>query len=207
MTSAEYEFTSDWFSDFIEIWDPLIDQFHPQRMIEIGSFEGRSATYLIERCAQHGPVELFCIDTWQGGMEHDPTTMGAVESRFDHNIAAALTRIGGRGRVGKIKDESNVALNKLLAADGAEKFDLIYIDGSHQAPDVMADAVLGFQLLKVGGLMIFDDYLWSIEEEGQQDPLNMPKPAIDAFFNIYQRKMSVLWGIPIVQLYTKKIAH
>jgi predicted O-methyltransferase YrrM len=206
MARPDYEFTTDWFSDFIEIWDPLIDQFKPLRMIEIGSFEGRSAVYLIEKCAENGPVELFCVDTWQGGVEHDAGIMGDVEKRFDRNVAAALAQIGGRGRVGKIKSPSNAALTKLLAADGAGKFDLIYIDGSHQAPDVLADAVLAFQLLKVGGLMIFDDYLWSIEEEGQQDPLNMPKPAIDAFLNIYQRKMSVLWGIPIVQLYAKKIA-
>ena len=29
--------------------------------------------------------------------------------------------------------------------------------------------------------MIFDDYLWSMEPAGKQDPLNMPKPAIDSF--------------------------
>jgi hypothetical protein len=33
----------------------------------------------------------------------------------------------------------------------------------------------------------------------------MPKPAIDAFINIYQRKMTVV-GAPLYQLYTRKIS-
>ena len=37
-------------------------------------------------------------------------------------------------------------------------FDLIYIDASHYAPDVLSDAVLAFKLLKPGGILIFDDY-------------------------------------------------
>ncbi len=79
------------------------------------------------------------------------------------------------------------------------------MDGSHQAPDVLADAVFAFPLLKVGGLMIFDDYLWSMELPGQQDSFNMPKPAIDAFVNIYQRKVRVL-SAPLYQLYVMKTA-
>lgn len=39
-------------------------------------------------------------------------------------------------------------------------FDFYYVDGSHVAPDVMADAVLGWRLLKPGGIMVFDDYEW-----------------------------------------------
>jgi hypothetical protein len=33
-------------------------------------------------------------------------------------------------------------------------------DGSHRARDVLEDAVLSWPLLKVGGIMLFDDYLW-----------------------------------------------
>ena len=55
------------------------------------------------------------------------------------------------------------------------------------------------------GLMIFDDYLWSMEGPGRQDPLNMPKPAIDAFINIFQRKMFVVRGAPLYQLFATKV--
>ena len=38
-----------------------------------------------------------------------------------------------------------------------QKYDIIYIDGSHEARDVLEDAVLAYRLLKIGGLLIFDD--------------------------------------------------
>ena len=52
--------------------------------------------------------------------------------------------------------------------------------------------------------MIFDDYIWSMEVMGKQDLLNMPKPAIDAFLNIFQRKMQIVRGAPVYQLYAAK---
>jgi hypothetical protein len=56
-------------------------------------------------------------------------------------------------------------------------FDLVYVDGSHRAADVLADAVLSWPLLKNGGIMLFDDYLW------QQDPRpeHCPRLGIDSF--------------------------
>lgn len=62
-------------------------------------------------------------------------------------------------------------------------FDFIYVDGSHRAPDVLCDAVLGFKLPKVGGFMAFDDYLQAERAwlPYGTDPLRCPKPAIDAY--------------------------
>ncbi|MBW2723706.1 MAG: class I SAM-dependent methyltransferase, partial [Deltaproteobacteria bacterium] len=53
-----------------------------------------------------------------------------------------------------IKGSSQVEMRKLPL----ESFDLIYIDGSHAANDVLTDALLAWGLLKPGGLIVFDDY-------------------------------------------------
>jgi predicted O-methyltransferase YrrM len=198
-----YDFTTDWFGRFAEIWRQVLTRHPAARLLEIGAYEGRSACFLIEECAKAGPIELHCIDTWAGGVEHEAAAMAAVETRFDANIARARAAAAHPVAFHKHKAASHPALIQLLAAGGAASFDLVYVDGSHQAPDVLADAVLGFQLLKVGGVLIFDDYLWSMEAAGQQDAYNMPKPAIDAFVNIFQRKVSVL-GAPLYQLYLVK---
>jgi len=58
-----------------------------------------------------------------------------------------------------------------------ERFDLVYIDGSHEAADVLADAVLAWPLLKPGGLLGFDGYTWQTLPESERRPV----PAIDAF--------------------------
>lgn len=201
--NEEYQFTSDWFSSNIPVWKSLIEQFRPARILEVGSFEGRSTCYLIENCSKIGPIEIYCVDTWEGGVEHDKNAMGEVERRFDHNSALAKRQASHSVSVTKMKKTSTEALSEMIARRDAA-FDFVYIDGSHQAPDVLADAVLAFKMLRVGGIMIFDDYLWRLGPDGQQDPLNMPKPAIDAFVNMFQRKLRVISGLPIWQLYIEK---
>jgi predicted O-methyltransferase YrrM len=200
---ADYEFTTDWFSRFQGVWQQVLAHCTPSVMLEIGSWEGRASTFLIEACGAQRPVELHCVDTWAGGVEHTDTDMAEVERRFDANVALACDRSVNEARVLKHKSRSAPALARLISEGRCGGFDLIYVDGSHQAPDVLTDAVLAFQLLRVGGVMVFDDYLWALEPEGQQDAYNMPKPAIDAFVNIFQRKLSVI-GAPLYQLYVEK---
>lgn len=170
-------------------------------MLEIGSYEGRSTCYFIETCKQL--EELHCIDTWLGGIEHDSSTMHAVESRFDRNVQETIDTHNPNLKFIKHKDSSRVVLGELLRTHRSQ-FDLVYVDGSHQAADVLMDAVLGFELLKLGGLIAFDDYLWHLEAVGSQDLLNMPKFAIDSFVNVYQRKLQVLVGTPLYQIYLRK---
>lgn len=202
--SGGYQFSADWFSGRESYWHAILTQLKPTKLLEIGSYEGRSTVFLIEQCAQIVPAEIVCIDSWQGGVEHDINEMAEVEQRFDANVALAQKHDGHPVKVNKIKSLSYPALIR-LSTNHRGTFDFIYVDGSHQAPDVLADAVLSFELLRRGGIMIFDDYLWSMEPFGQQDPLNMPKPAIDAFINIYQRKLRVLPGIPLYQIVVEKL--
>ena len=211
-TVVPYKFSRDWFTGNIPTWRQVVDKNKPRKILEIGSFEGRSTVWMVEYCsiAAAGDIEIWCVDTWGGGIEHQKggqieTDMSAVEGRFDRNIEIAWGTTPHEAEIHKLKTFPNLALAKLIADGQTEYFDLVYIDGSHQAPDVLMDAVMAFQVLKVGGLMIFDDYLWSMDQPGKQDVLKMPKPATDAFMNIFQRKMSIFMGAPIGQLYTRKI--
>jgi hypothetical protein len=95
---------------------------------------------------------------------------------------------------------------QLLVEGKGNYFDFIYIDGSHQAPDVLVDAVLAFKLLKVGGTLGFDDYLWSEGTSGDEAPLRCPKPAVDAFVNIYAGKVKII-PLPLYQLYMRKLQN
>ena len=201
----DYQFTTDWFSHNIPVWNQLIEHVQPSSFLEIGSYEGRAACYMIERVGSLRPLEIDCVDTWQGGLEHDQATMAAVEQRFHGNLAQAMTRVQNPVAFRKHKGASSDVLARLIAAGRAASVDLVYVDGSHQAPDVLLDAVLGFELLKVGGVMIFDDYVWQLEPDGAQDHYNLPKPAIDAFVNIYRRKLA-LFSAPLYQFYVRKLA-
>lgn len=179
------QFTNEWFSEkYRPLWEECIRRTQPKKILEVGCYEGRATCFLIEKCPD---ASITCVDTWEGAVDLPPEMMRGIESRFDKNVAAVLK--GGQSLT-KIKAKSTCALPKLLSE--GRRFDLIYIDGSHTAPDVLSDAVDAFRLLREGGILIFDDYTWHMEEPGKQDSLNMPKPAIDAFVNINQRKLKLL---------------
>ena len=201
-----YSFSQDWFSHHLPSFERILAQLRPTRLLEIGCYEGRATTCLIERCAKFGPVQIHCIDTWQGSVDLSAEKMSGVEHRFDGNVATAITRAGNEVAFRKIKQSSEIALAGLVT-ERAEPFDLIYVDGSHTAADVLTDAVLAFQLLRVGGVMIFDDYLWSMEPQHLADPLNTPKFAIDAFTTAFARRVRVLPAFPNEQCYVEKIGN
>ncbi len=201
-----YSFSEDWFSNHIPSWNKIVGWLKPSRVMEVGSYEGRATTYIIEKCTEFGPLHLTCVDTWEGSIDLPPARMAGVEERFDYNTREAIRAANAPVDLQKCKCESTVTLSSLIA-EGREPFDLIYVDGSHTAPDVLTDAVLGFRLLRVGGVMIFDDYLWSMEGPLHVDPLNMPKPAIDAFTTTFMRKVRVLPDLSSAQCYVEKIAN
>ncbi|RKT25386.1 methyltransferase family protein [Paraburkholderia sp. RAU2J] len=209
MTS--YQFTNNWFDTLAKgVWDQLMTHHAPARILEIGSYEGASACYLIDTLAPYQPIELHCIDSWEGGIEHQaggvaPADMSAVEARFHRNVTLAAGKYPGRAQLTAHKGYSDECLARLIAAGRKGYFDFVYVDGSHQAADVLADAVLGFRLLKVGGIIVFDDYLWSEQLPSGKDPLRCPKPAIDAFVNLNFRKLEVL-SAPLYQLYVRKVS-
>jgi len=200
-TKLDYDFSVNWFSYAEKMWPDLVrfipNEGKPRRFLEIGSFEGKSATWIIENMMQPGDT-LLCVDTWKGGFEHADINMAEVERRFDHNIAVALNKSGMDPRcIRKIKEDSVYALAYQMRwlPSPSHRFEFIYIDGSHQAPDVLTDAVMAWQLLAMGGIMIFDDYLWG----DPRLPLQRPKFSIDAFMNIFGGEINVMHlGLQVV---------
>lgn len=206
-----YQFTNKWFEGAAKnVWDQLIPNINPSKILEIGSYEGASTCYLIANLADKADIELHCIDTWEGGVEHQEggssqTNMPTVELRFQHNTTYAIENSNNKVNLQIHKGFSDTELSKLIADGKQGYFDFIYVDGSHQAPDVLCDAILSFRLLKIGGVIAFDDYLWQEPMPYGTDPIRCPKVAIDAFTNIYCRKIRII-SAPLYQLYVQKIS-
>lgn len=179
-------FTRDWFSPYIPLWEQLLGGARGApglRFVEIGSFEGRSAVWLMENILTHPSSHLDCIDTFEGSFEHDLMGMdlAGLEERFRHNIEP------WKDRVGVFRGPSNEILFRPEIRN--HKYDFAYVDGCHEAKEVLEDAVLAFSLLKAGGIVIFDDYTW-----GPADtlPLICPRPAVDVFTSTYALHAEVL---------------
>ena len=193
------KFSNDWFSSGPKIiWDKLILNLNPSKILEIGCFEGASTCYLVENISKKKNIEIHCIDNWNGGLEHREDGFYPIENmnktyeRFKKNISYVTHNALYKPKIVIHKDNSDLALSKLINAGFIDYFDFIYIDGSHQAPDVLLDAVLSFRLLKEKGIVGFDDYLWKEPLSYGNDPIRSPKIAIDAFTNIYCRKINII---------------
>lgn len=189
------QFTEDWFTHHLPHWERLFfdllgwDPAAPRRIVEIGVFEGRATLWFLDRLLRHPESRIACLDTFAGGAEHLPGQTAGLEARFRANVAAS----GAAEKVEVLKGPSFDGLLRLLAR--GERADLVYVDGSHEAPDVLADLVLAWRLVPPGGLILCDDYLWSREEAARVDILGCPKLAIDAFTNIHRRQIDMpLWG-------------
>lgn len=107
---------------------------------------------------------LTAVDTWEGGDDQRSLELGGLESRFDSNVAPVA------GRIRKIKGLSAEVLPRLHSDRSA--YDLIYIDGSHYADDVLVDALNSWRMLRKGGMLIFDDYLWRGYSHLSSNPAN-----------------------------------
>ena len=176
------EFSVDWFTDRAEQWEVFIRDLEGRsaRVLEIGSFEGLSTCYVLWRLPE---AVVTCVDTFKGSIEHAPEKEpGRLERRFDANVALV-----DETRVRKRRGDSRRVLLDLLEED--DLFDLVYVDGSHRALDVIIDAALAWQLLEPRGVLVFDDYRWTRFEE----PLLRPAPAIDAFVGIVSEHAETLF--------------
>lgn len=184
--TSGYKFSTDWFTRHKKLWDSLFEQVKPKKILEIGSFEGRATTYMIEKCGAWHDTEIFCVDAWKGNYQHSDEIdddFDEVKKRFDHNIKFAKDKVEFDVNVLTFVADSVLGCSQIAAQD-IRDFDLIYIDGSHIASNVFFDAAIAFQLCKVGGAIIFDDY-----REDKYLPYLYPKMAIDAFHKVYENKI------------------
>ncbi len=168
-------FTSDWFSNQIPTWSKLLKKFENRKIniLEIGSYEGRSATFMLEYLPYS---TITCIDPF----------FGDTNERFTSNMQSY------GDRVIKIRSKANPILHDLNEAE--RKYDLIYIDGDHRRQPTFSHSVLSWPLLKIGGIIIWDDYKWKMElpsEERPEDAINVFCEAFSQCLNILHRQYQV----------------
>lgn len=148
-------------------------------ILEIGCFEGRTTIVFLESLKNS---KVTVIDPDPG-------------PNFHHNLDKWLLE---SGRLYWDQKYSHEALKKY----SNNRFDLIYIDGDHNAQAVLEDAVISWRLLKKGGVLLFDDYLMEIKDpwfyishkEFNKNGLmfHHPKEAIDTFLTIYKGQYRII---------------
>ncbi|MGZ3579592.1 MAG: class I SAM-dependent methyltransferase [Syntrophales bacterium] len=175
--AAKYTFTSDWFTHNIPSWTVILNDMKGKpnlTYLEVGPYEGRSFLWVMDNILTHPSSKAIAIDTFDKIFDRDP------EKIFLEN----LRRSGHSSQVKVMKGFSQEKL-RLLPLNSV---DLIYIDGDHRSKAVIMDAVLSWDLLKEGGILIFDDY-----KLGYDLPMEMrPEFAIDVFMSLFPDEFQIL---------------
>lgn len=134
------------------LWDRASELPAGTRVVEIGSFQGRSLIVLATAAAEG--VEITSIDP-HGGNDRGPQELEgfAAEAEQDHRIYEAnLTRAGVRGRVTHLRKFSHDAL-----ADVPGPVDLLYVDGAHRFRPALQDLREWSAKVPEGGVMLVHD--------------------------------------------------
>jgi len=160
----------------------------PINYLEIGTLHGANLLSVADYYGKHIDSKLYCIDPWDDYEDYNEYK----ELQNDHfNIF--LKNLNNHPDKNKITYYKNYS-HKILPTLEDDYFDIIYIDGNHEAIYVLEDAVLSFRKLKKNGYLIFDDYIgWD----------ETAKIGIDGFLYGFKGKYRCL-GTNDTQLYLQK---
>lgn len=139
-------------------WFPIIPKkdFETKKIkyLEIGAYYGANVISVGKTYGSHPESELYCIDPWIDYNDY-PEYKNIQENTYE----TFLRNIQNSGEKDKIKIKRGFSDEEIVKFED-NFFDIIYIDGNHEPEYILEDAVLSFRKLKVGGIMIFDDYGW-----------------------------------------------
>jgi cephalosporin hydroxylase len=195
---GDYEYPSHmkWHSDPF-FGSNFFKKWIPNWKNRLGHLINKDGVVGIEIGCLHGDCTVWCADTLVSGP-------GSVHYAIDVNDNEILqNNIKPYPQVKFIQGLSFDVLRTLTHNGMTKEFaDYIYIDGSHLAINVMQDAVLSWYLLKVGGILIFDDYGWGVHTN---DESQKPKLAVDSFLSTFRNHYELIEGG--WQVFIKKISH
>ncbi|CAG8671379.1 4988_t:CDS:2, partial [Dentiscutata erythropus] len=135
---GKFKFTYDWFKYFIPDWENCLSHLKNKKInvLEIGAFEGRSTTWILDELFNNPESKLISIDPFEDKF----LDVKNYEATFHENV-----KMTGKEKQSEVmKSLSSDALIK-LNYESKVKFDFIFIDGSHTANDVLVDSLASYR--------------------------------------------------------------
>ena len=155
-------------NSYSEVFNKTINEVRPQVILEVGTWLGASAIHMAKLCRKYSlNTKIFCVDTWLGAEEfwtylkdtperdlklkngYPQVYFEFLANVVEHNVQDMIVPVPNTSHI------ASIILKKLEISP-----DLIYIDGSHEYQDVMADLNDYYELLRPGGIIFGDDISW-----------------------------------------------
>jgi predicted O-methyltransferase YrrM len=175
----------DNFTMHVPLWNQVLTHFFENqtdlRFLELGSGNGLCANYLLDNWPCYvDTVDIEeCRIVKENDIEYSISTINNLKPFIDTNRCSFHL----------------MSTKDFLINNQDKQYDFIYIDASHDKDWVLYDAVTAFNLLKVDGLLIFDDYGWGECSIGIDNFLNCYDKHVEIFYKSWQimiRKLSNL---------------
>jgi len=185
----EKKTTTDYFSINAYYWNSIIKKnLKDFTYLEIGSWEGNSALYILKN---FDTKKVICVDIWD--MYNDEYQKEHLEryKNFRHNLSEFEQDFSF------FKNTSD-----MFFKNNKENFDLIYIDGSHEAPQVYKDLCNSWNNLNLNGIIICDDYFYGDLYSNKNK--DIPAISINKFLNENKKKIRIIC-VNNTQIFLKKI--
>jgi predicted O-methyltransferase YrrM len=177
-----YDFTVDWSSEIYPAMKDMLAHLVGKdgvEILEVGSYEGRTACWFLDEILTGEDCDIVCVEPFASYADRPTDDWDAVRRRWVDNTRGRALPVDAMWRVEDARN-SDVRWTP---------FDAAFIDGDHSSAAVLNDAVRVFDLLKPGGILMFDDYEWRPVD---RDPTDAPGTAIRAFVSCYRRKLELL---------------
>ncbi len=180
--------TTDFFSINAYYWKKFIGTLPENfKYLEIGSLEGNSALFIINNFKVK---KVVCVDIWE-----DENFKEEQHKNFN-NFKTNINEFSNIVETFKGTSD-NYFLNQ------EDKFDVIYIDGSHEADQVYKDIKNSWKILNMNGILICDDYFYG---NIYKNPDNVPSIAINKFVSELLKNSSIeILCVNNSQIFLKKI--
>jgi hypothetical protein len=171
----------NWFEGQKYNFEEHLQEFKGQpnlRFLQLGAYTGDASVWLCENILTGEGSLLRDVDTWQGSDEREHKKID-----FNEVFNTYLSRTVDIPALHYSMTTKQFFTNTKLG-----DYDFIYIDANHTADAVASDAEYSWELLKRGGILAFDDYMWGQDLK----PELTPRPAIDNFLEFHEGEYTVL---------------
>jgi len=176
----------------------------PCNILEVGTFTGMSVIGMLKYLPN---AFAYTIDSWKNYSEknRENTDIDILKNIEELNVEQIfyqnIEKAGMKDRIKPFKGESTDILLQLVQEspnihkdnNGVSRyiwgFDFIYIDASHKCLDCFVDCIISWKLLKKGGIMGIDDYLYNI---GFNDVLEIPFEGVNRFLEKIDGKYKII---------------
>lgn len=126
----------------------IIKKFNVRNILEVGSYVGMGSTQIFLKYCDH----ITCIENFSTNLEFEvEVDVGNIKKYSQYDLFQKITQESSKIKL--INEDSKTAFQKLEG----QKFDAVFIDGSHYYPDVFFDIINYYDYVKEDGVLIGDD--------------------------------------------------